>query len=198
MVKKAVTIEKIEVKPLTPVQWDDFVTLFGPNGACAGCWCMWFLMTNKEFKESHKSGHFEAMRTLVHQGVEPGLIAYADGIPAGWVALAPRERYERLKTSNVLAPVDDLPVWSITCFFIHRNYRHAGLMEQLIKAGVDYAGLHGARIIEAYPYESDQKMSALTIYTGIASTFKKVGFKEVERRSANRPIMRFVIPGNCF
>jgi GNAT superfamily N-acetyltransferase len=30
--------------------------------------------------------------------------------------------------------VDDLPVWSISCFFVHRDYRRQGVMTQLIAA----------------------------------------------------------------
>src|ERR1700732_3862279 len=32
----------LSVYPLTPDHWDDFEVLFGPRGACAGCWCMWW------------------------------------------------------------------------------------------------------------------------------------------------------------
>ena len=32
---------KLTFQPLTPARWDDVVRLFGPRGACAGCWCMW-------------------------------------------------------------------------------------------------------------------------------------------------------------
>jgi GNAT superfamily N-acetyltransferase len=190
MVKKRLEVQEFKFYPLTPDRWDDLETLFGPNGACAGCWCVWWRMNNKEFKNSGKEGHKTALRTLVHQGVEVGLMAYADGIPAGWVTLAPRNDFVRLETSNILAPVDDQPVWSLPCFFIHRNYRHIGMMGRLIDAAVEYARMHGAKILEAYPYEPQEKMSALTIYTGVASVFSKAGFVEVARRSEMRPIMR--------
>ena len=28
--------------PATPQRWPDLERLFGPRGACAGCWCMWW------------------------------------------------------------------------------------------------------------------------------------------------------------
>jgi len=65
MAKKPITVEKWEYYPLTPERWGDFETLFGPNGACAGCWCAWFLMTHQEYNEAGKEGHRELMRTLV-------------------------------------------------------------------------------------------------------------------------------------
>ncbi len=190
---KTVSIENLQVVPLTVDRWDQFEQLFGPNGACAGCWCMWWRLTNKEFTAMHKEGHKEAMRTIVHSGIEPGLIAMADGNPAGWVAVSPRADYIRLATSRVLAPVDDQPVWSIPCFFIHRTYRKLGMMRPLIDAAVEYARQHGAAIMEAYPVEAHEKMNNLSIYTGLVSTFQKAGFTEVARRSENHPVMRKVL-----
>jgi GNAT superfamily N-acetyltransferase len=189
MPKKSIQVESWEIHPLTPERWGDFETLFGPNGACAGCWCAWFLMTNREFKEAGKEGHKEMLRTLVHSGVEPGLIAYADGVPAGWVALAPREKYVRLATSVLLAPVDDQPVWVIPCFFIHRNYRHMGVMRRLLEGAIDYARARGVGILEAFPLEVTDKINAMSLFTGKAAVFYHLGFEQVAQRES-RAILR--------
>jgi len=179
-----------EIKPLTPERWSDFESLFGSNAVCMGCWCMWWRVPNKEFTSLGKVGLKEAMRTLVHRGVEAGLLAYIDGNPAGWVTVAPRADYVRLSTSHLLAPVDEQPVWSIPCFFVHHDYRHQGLMAQLIAAAVAYAKEHGAEMVEAYPYDPDKKIGPADIYTGVVSTFESAGFVEVARRKPNRPIVR--------
>ena len=60
---------------------------------------------------------------LVKAGPPPGVLAYVDGVPAGWCAISPREGLRRLERSRVMAPVDDRPVWTVTCFFIGRGYR---------------------------------------------------------------------------
>ena len=190
--KKQITVENWEFHPLTPVRWEDFEALFGPNGACAGCWCAWFLMTNREFKESGKEGHKELLRTLVQSGVEPGLIAYADGVPAGWVALAPRENYKRLATSEVMGAVDDQPVWVIPCFFIHRDYRRQGLMEKLLAAAIEYGREKGVKILEAFPLEAEGKMSSIQLFTGKASVFRNQGFEQVAQRN-ERPVLRKIL-----
>jgi hypothetical protein len=105
--------------PLTKEKWQDFESLFGANGACGGCWCMFFLLPGKEF--------FAGKGELLHQSMQkkvcdtheiPGLIAYAHDEPAGWIAFGPREQYLRLKNSRILKPVDDQSVWSIVCFFV--------------------------------------------------------------------------------
>lgn len=189
MTRKPIEVEKWEFASLTPQRWEDFETLFGPNGACSGCWCAWFLMSNKEFRESGKEGHKELVRTIVHSGVEPGLLAYADGKPVGWVALAPRERYTRLATSKHLGAVDEQPVWVISCFFIHRLYRRMGLMEKLLSAAIEYARGKEVRILEAFPLEVEGKISSASLFTGRASVFRKLGFEQVALRDY-RPILR--------
>lgn len=185
-----ISSSQLKILPLTADRWTDFETLFTSNAVCTGCWCMWWRIPNKEFITLGKHGLKEAMRTLVQSGVEAGLIAYADGFPAGWVTVAPRAEYMRLSTSRLLAPVDDKPVWSIPCFFIHHNYRHQGLMKKLIDAAVDYAKAHGGETVEAYPYDADKKTGPADIYTGVVSSFESAGFVEVARRKATRPITR--------
>ena len=187
--KKPILVENWEFQPLTPERWTDFETLFGPNGACAGCWCAWFLMTNREFKDSTKEGHKQLMNELVEDGVEPGIIAYADGVPAGWVALAPRERYKRLATSDHLGPVDDQPVWVIPCFFIQRDYRRQGLMGKLLSAAIAYARSKGVKTLEAFPLDVEEKINSMSLFSGKSAVFYESGFKEVARRDY-RPILR--------
>jgi len=187
--KKTILVENWEFQPLTPERWADFETLFGPNGACAGCWCAWFLMTSREFKDSKKEGHKQLMRDLVESGVEPGIIAYADGVPAGWVALAPRERYKRLATSDHLGAVDDQPVWVMPCFFIHRDYRRQGLMKKLLEAAITYARSKDVKTLEAFPLDVEEKINSMSLFTGKSSVFYEAGFKEVARRDY-RPILR--------
>lgn len=189
MMKKVKEVSTWEFNPLTPERWGDFELLFGPNGACWGCWCAWFLMTNKEFTAAGKEGHKAAMRTLVQSGMEPGLIAYADGVPAGWVALAPRESYKRLATSRNLGAVDDEPVWVVSCFFIHRNYRRLGMMEKLLAAAIDFSRSKQVKLLEAFPLDVEGKINSISLFTGKSSVFLKAGFEQVALRGT-RPILR--------
>ena len=152
---------------------------------------MWWRLTHAEYQARKGEGNRRAMRALVASGVVPGIIAYAGDVPAGWCAVAPRHDYVRLRTSRVLRPPDELPVWSVVCFFIARSFRGIGLSVPLIDAAAAFAREHGAQVLEAYPVDSlgSRKADAF-IYTGIASSFAKAGFTEVARRSDTRPIMR--------
>ena len=180
----------VEVHPLTPQRWPDFEKLFGKNGACAGCWCMWWRLPAAQWRAQKGEGNRKAMRTLVKAGAGPGLLAYADGQAVGWCALAPREEYPRFATSRVLKPVDDQTVWSVTCFFIARAWRRRGITRQLLEAAAEFARRQGATILEGYPVEPRHDQPDAFVYTGLASAFRKAGFEEVARRSATRPIFR--------
>lgn len=108
----------------------------------------------------------------------------------GWSAVAPREQYPRLNRSRILKPVDDQPVWAVSCFFIARGFRHQGLSTKLLKAAVDFARARGAKIVEGYPHDAKKATADVFVYTGLVSAFRKAGFKEVARRGETRPIMR--------
>ena len=185
----------LTLQPLTPDRWPDLERLFGPRGACAGCWCTWWRLSSSDFDRGKGDGNRAALKALVDAGDPPGLLAYAASDPVGWVSLGPRERFPRLARSRVLAPVDDRPVWSIVCFFMRRDHRRHGLLPTLIDGAVDYAAARGAAAVEAYPIDpaAGRRTADAFAYTGFASAFLTAGFVEVLRRSPTRPIMRYTI-----
>jgi GNAT superfamily N-acetyltransferase len=183
-------LTNLSFQPLTTDTWPDFERLFGENGACAGCWCTWWRLTSTEFRKFSKDEKKNVIRTVVQQNKMPGLIAYSEETPIGWVSVAPREEFILLERSKNLARVDDQPVWSINCFFIERHYRRSGLTRLLIDEAVKFAKSRGATIVEAYPIDVHEKVSSARIYYGVADTFRKAGFVEVARRSPEQPIMR--------
>jgi GNAT superfamily N-acetyltransferase len=180
--------------PLTRKRWSDFETLFGERGACGGCWCMLWRLRRSEFERQKGEGNRKAMKAIVDSGEIPGILAFSQGQAVAWCSVAPRERFSALARSRILKKVDDVPVWSITCFFVNKNYRRKGLSIQLLKAAIDYVNVQGGKVLEAYPVEPKKDhMPDAFAWTGLASAFVKAGFVECARRSETRPIMRFYI-----
>lgn len=186
---------KLTFKVLTTETWKDFEKLFGIKGACAGCWCMYWLMKRKEYDEKRKDGRTKKeMKKIVKKGVVPGIIAFDKNTPIGWIAIQPRSSYPVLANSRILSPVDDKPVWSIVCFYVDKSYRRKGVATKLIRHAVSYARKNKAVAVEGYPVEPNSDNAVpVFIYTGTASAFRKAGFREVLRRSQTRPIMRYYI-----
>lgn len=181
-------------RPLTKKTWRDFEKLFGPKGACGGCWCMTWRLGKADYDKLKGNGNKKAMHALVKKEEQIGIIAYYEEEAVGWCALAPREKYVRLQKSRALKPVDEQPVWSVSCFFISRSFRRKGLSVKLLKASLDYAKANGATIVEAYPVEpKNGNMPDVFAWTGLVSSFLKSGFKEVKRHTPTRPVMRYYL-----
>lgn len=130
------------------------------------------------------------MRSLVTSGTVPGLLAYRDGRPVGWISLGPREDYAHLERSPIMKAVDDRPVWSIVCFFVDAQERGQGIAAALLKAGMAYARSQGATLLEAYPVEKPGRGDPETMWFGAKRMYDRLGFKEVARRKATRPVLR--------
>lgn len=185
------TRNSIEVVPATAERWADVEALFGPRGACGGCWC-------SHWRQKLGSGEANkaALHALVATGQEPGLLAYVGGTPAGWVAVGPRTAFARLGRSRLLAPLDDQPVWAMPCFFVAKAYRRQGLLRALVDAAVDYARAHGATLVEAYPLDLEsaplagQRLTGDGGYMGVAAVFRAAGFKEMKPVSETQRYMR--------
>ena len=194
MTKKANRKMQLSFQPLTPDRWPDLERLFGERGACGGCWCMWWRMTRARFNERKGQKNKVAFKRIVESDQRPGVLAYANGQPVGWCAVAPRERYPVLERSRVLKRVDDKPVWSVTCLFVAKPYRRAGVSCELLRAAAAHAAFCGATVVEGYPIEPRKcSMPDAFAWTGLASGFRRAGFKEVARRSTARPIMRLEV-----
>lgn len=130
------------------------------------------------------------MKKRVRSGEVPGFLAYRDSEAVGWCAVEPRETYPALARSRILEPIDDAAVWSVTCFFVRKEYRRRGISVSMLRAVAEALRARGVRLLEGYPVEPRNLMADPFVYTGLASAFRRAGFREVARRSPTRPIMR--------
>ena len=179
-------------EPATADRWTDLETVFGERGACGGCWCMHWRLGRKDWEAGKGPKNKQALKIIVDAGEMPGIIGYVDGEPMAWCAVAPRAAYPVLDRSRVLKPVDDEPVWSVSCLFVSKAYRRSGVSVRMLEEAVKFAGNCGATIVEGYPIEPTMHRTPdAFIWLGTPSAFLKAGFEEVTRRSKSRPIMRF-------
>jgi len=178
---------KIDVRPLTPDLWPHFEDLFGEKGACGGCWCMYWRI-GSAYRKQPSHANRAAFHRIVRKGPPPGLLAFKGELAVGWCQLTPRDALPWLNRTWRLRPVDDVPVWSISCFYIRKGYRKQGITSALIAAAVKEAKKAGAPGLEAYPLDGDLTPSASG--TGYVSTFARAGFEVIARRIPPRPIVR--------
>jgi GNAT superfamily N-acetyltransferase len=179
---------KLVIRELTPDLWPALEDLFGEQGACNGCWCMYWRIGSEYRKRPHVANK-AAFQKITENEPSPGLLAFAGELAVGWCQLTPRDALPWLDRTWRLRRVDDLPVWSLSCFYVRKGYRKQGVTGTLIRAALEVAKRAGAPAVEAYPLDANLTPSASG--TGYLSTFERAGFKIVARHVAPRPILRF-------
>jgi GNAT superfamily N-acetyltransferase len=150
---------------------------------------MWWRVKGSEFQRLAGDRLKDRLRRLT-DAHPPGLLAYRGGHAVGWISVGPRPEFGRLNRSPKLKPIDDRAVWSVVCFYIHRNQRRSGVASALLAAAIEYARSEGAEVLEGYPIDtSTGTRSNADLYSGTCELFDAAGFAEVARR-AGRPILR--------
>jgi GNAT superfamily N-acetyltransferase len=191
---------KLTMTPVDVDRWADVEKLFGSNGAYAGCWCMFWRLTNQQISGMTSDDHRESLRDLVASGREPGLIFYADEAPMAWASLGPRPDYARLFRTKGIAPgerpsttddpddSDDHAIWSIPCVYVARSHRKHGVSSDVIESALGYAKANGASIVESYPL-AEPPRSTSGLATGTVGMFARAGFSVYREPSVGRRVV---------
>lgn len=188
----------VEIHPVTADRWEDLAAFFGPSGAFSHCWCTWWRQTSADFSrgvEEEGAANRSLMHEVVEAGSEPGLLAYRDGTPVGWISVAPRPQYGRILRSRRIGPQPDEAaderVWSVVCFWIPRAERGKGVANELLKGAIEHAKERGAKQLEAYPVDTASgRQPAGNLFTGTLAMFQRAGFHEVDQPRGSQLVMR--------
>jgi GNAT superfamily N-acetyltransferase len=183
----------LRVRPLTPDDWPTVVRLFGANGACGGCWCMWWRvpMGGKTWEEAKGPKNRDRFRRLVQAGQVHGVLAFAGDEPVGWCSFGPRQTFPRLTRVRALQRDGADDTWSIVCFYIPARWRGKGVATRLLEAATARAFALGAREVEGYPVvpkSPPAKVPAAFAWTGVPALFEAAQYQELQRPGAARPI----------
>ena len=186
-------LNHLSIEPLSRNSWNKFVQLFGNKGACGNCWCMFFRLKKSDFEEGKKGDvNKSGMKKLVWANKPTGLLGFYEGQAIAWCAFAPREDFFKLEKSRVHKRIDNNLVWSIPCFFIDKKFRRQGVSTEILKCVIKYAKTNGIHIIEAYPIIlTRDKLPDAFAWVGLYKSFERAGFEIVDRKSKNRPMVRY-------
>jgi GNAT superfamily N-acetyltransferase len=186
---------RISVRPLDPDDWGVVETLFGANGACGGCWCMYWRLPRggKLWDENKGAKNKRAFKMLVTSGKVHGCLAFAnDEGPVGWCCVGPRRDFPRLERTKALQTDWDEGTWSVVCFFIRTGWRHRGVATHLLKGAVEVARAKGAKRLEGYPVRPSPsgtgEIPAAFAWTGVAELFERQKFKNAAPPGGRRDI----------
>ena len=182
---------ELAIRPLTAARVDDVKTVTAGTWG-ATCWDLFPRFTAKQERERGLTGKGEAPRRaalarLARRRQAPGLVAYRDGEPIGWIALGPRADFTRVDVSRATPRVDDVAVWVIPCLTVRRGRRGQGIAIAMIRAAAQYAARHGAPAVEAYPRADSARLHDDFAFYGTAAMFRKAGFRQVRGPLAGLP-----------
>ena len=187
------TRDAITLRPLRRDDWPNLEELFGSNGACGGCWCMWWRVPRggKLWVESKGAKNRAAFRKLVDDGAVRGILAFSGTQPVGWCSFGPRSTFPRLERVKALKRSWSEQTWSINCFFVPRAWRGGGIARRLVKEATKAAFDSGASEVEGYPVvpaTSGAAFPAVFAWTGVPALFESNGYRELPQQEGHRRV----------
>jgi GNAT superfamily N-acetyltransferase len=200
----APSAREVTVVPANEASWEDLRAVFGARGDSSRCWCQRFKMQPGESWASVGAAELASrLRRQTRCGnpesdTTSGLVAYLEGEPVGWCAVAPRSAHPRLLRNNRVPwegrsedKADD-GVWAVTCFLTRTGFRRRGVSYALARAARESACERGARAVEGYPMLSEpgKEITSGELHVGSRSIFADAGFTEVSRPTLRRVVMR--------
>lgn len=196
------TGRELVVVPANEASCADLEALFGTTDYAGRCRCQRFRVPGWFWRDTTAEERASMLRAQTACGnpgapTTSGLVAYLDGEPAAWAAVAPRTAYPKLRTSRIPwrgrdEDKDDDGVWVVTCFVVRKGYRGLGLTYHLAAACLDFARTRGARALEAYPMVTrpGEGITWGEAHVGTRQVFEEAGFEQVSAPTVRRVVMR--------
>ena len=168
-----------ETHPVTPDRFEDFADIVNPTRRAVSCWCLSHRLRARDLQELGGGDRETAMRALCARERPPGVVTYRDGVPVGWCSIGPRSEIPRLVSSELIRPVDDVPVWSIICVVVRGGHRRQGVVGHLLEGAVAWAASQGAPAVESHPVDPAGRMDTTMAFVGTRSMFERAGFEVI-------------------
>lgn len=196
--KRASAKARYSTREMRQTDWPLVAQLFGDNGACGGCWCMWWRTATHGRTWSAAVGepNRKALQRLVKSGLAHAILAFDGPLPVGWCSFGLRGEFPHTENMKAYRRDDTAGVWSINCFFIDKRYRSRGVASCLAEAAVRAIKSRKGKIIEAYPVprtRAGEKLPSAFVWPGPEVIFQRLGFREVQRLSVSRPLYRLEV-----
>ncbi|HEV8049654.1 MAG TPA: GNAT family N-acetyltransferase, partial [Thermoplasmata archaeon] len=143
---------RYSTEPLTPRTWGAFARLVEKhNGIFGGCWCISFHLGPDEGKR--KAAEYRAMKERrVREGRAHAAMVFDGPAAVGWCQFGPPAELPNIRSRKQYEEgLREIPDWRITCFFIDRERRGAGIATLALDAALREIARLGGGTVEAYP-----------------------------------------------
>ena len=180
------------IRPLDASTWDAFARLAEKHNGMGfgGCWCTWFHLVGRP--EGENKGR-RLKERLVREGrAHAALVFDGDdavawcqyGSPAELPNIHHRKEYETTRTQEP-------PDYRITCIFVDRDYRRAGVAGVALRGALDLIATSGGGVVEGYPQDTQgKKVGSSFLYNATRSLYEQTGFRYDRPKGKNHCVMR--------
>jgi GNAT superfamily N-acetyltransferase len=190
--KRRVNMDGYTIKALDESTWPDFAAMVERNsGLFSGCWCTWF---HPQVREGDEPNRVYKER-MVREGVAHAALVFEDGDAVAWAEYGtpdelPNIHHRKQYNEGVVTPPD----YRITCIYVDKRHRRAGLAAVALRGALDLiAGAGGGRV-EGYPQDTPgKKVNPSFLYNTTRHTYEEAGFAYDRPKGKNHCVMTMTV-----
>jgi ribosomal protein S18 acetylase RimI-like enzyme len=183
------SVESIVVERLTPSRRDDFLRFFdhqqgaafADNPEWAKCYCHYYHVPKAiVWNTLDGAANRAAMTARIDVGEMDGFLAYAGEDVVGWVNAQPWHKLPHACARlNIPAPPLEVPLHeaaAVVCFVVAPQWRRRGVARVLLDGALASFRERGIRVVDAFPWKSEDSDKPTDHYHGPLSMFIAAGF----------------------
>jgi hypothetical protein len=194
----AVTVDGYRVEPLSARTWDAFADLAERhNGVWGGCWCLWFHLYPDPKDERRALGNREFKHRLVEQGRAHAALVFDRDVAVAWAQYGTVEELPNIHHRKEWEQgVVRRPDYRITCLFVDRRHRRAGMAAVAVRGALGLIAAAGGGRVESYPHDlpPDKKTSSSFLYNATRTMYEQLGFDYERPKGKGNCVMTKEIP----
>lgn len=176
-----VTVDGYRVEPLGAGTWGAFAGLAERhNGVWGGCWCTWFHLYPDPKAERRELGNREFKRRLVEQGRAHAALVFDGEAVVAWAQYGTVEELPNIHHRKQWEQgVVRRPDYRITCLFVDRDHRRAGMAAVAVRGALALIAAAGGGLVESYPHDlpPSRKISSSHLYNATRTMYEQLGFE---------------------
>ena len=196
------TVDGYRIESLTMQTWDAFADLAERhNGVWGGCWCTYFHLHPDPKEERRALGHREFKRRLVEAGRAHAALVFDGDVAVAWAQFGavpelPNIHHRKEWEQGVVR----MPDYRITCLFVDRAYRRAGMAAVAVRGALALIAAAGGGLVEAYPHDlpEGKKTSASFLYNATRTMYERLGFTYERSKGKGNCVMSAVVPATTW
>lgn len=186
-------MDSYRIEPLSPTTWEAFADLAERhNGVWGGCWCTWFHLF-PDPPERKELGHREFKRTLVEEGRAHAALVFDGDEAVAWAEYGPVEELRNIHHRKEWEKgLVEMPDFRITCLFVDRRYRRAGMAATAVRGALELIAAEGGGLVESYPHDlpPGKKTSSSFLYNATRTMYERLGFTYERPKGKGNCVMR--------